>query len=511
MNNPDPLPLIEARGIVKRFGDVLANDAVDFELRSGELHALLGENGAGKSTLCKILCGFYQAESGEIRIDGKPAAMASPRDARARGIGMVFQNFMLVPALTVFENIALFLADPPVLLRPGEILRRAAHYSERFHLALRPWAPVRLLSAGEQQKLEILKQLVAGARVLILDEPTSVLAPPEVEALFRILAALKQEGYGILLITHKLREVLECADRITVMRQGRATGRLAREAASEARLLSLMFGQPVGVGRSARRLSRATGPCVLELDRISTAGGGARIALKDITLRLHAGEILGVAGVAGNGQTELGDVILGMRRPTAGRKLLWGEDATSWPIRRLRDRGIAIIPENALAMASIGGMSLLENFALGARRHARVGLAVDWRRTAEAMQAAFARLGVPMPSARHAVAALSGGTLQRAVLARELAEDPPLVIALYPTRGLDVPSADSVRALLLRARDEGKAVLLVSEDLDELFGQCDRLLVMFAGAIAGEVMPTQFDAAVLGSLMTGMGSLRHAS
>jgi ABC-type uncharacterized transport system ATPase subunit len=503
-------PLIEARGIVKRFGAILANDNVDLDVGGGQLHALLGENGAGKSTLCKILCGFYRADAGEIRIGGDVATMPTPRDARARGIGMVFQNFMLVPALSVYENIALFLTDPPALLRSAEILLRVRDYCDRFGLALDPWVPVRVLSVGEQQKLEILKQLVAGARVLILDEPTSVLAPPEAEALFGILAALKQEGYGILFITHKLREVLACADRITVMRHGRVTGSMPRVRASEEALLSLMFGRTVGEERRERRAARPPTRPVLELAGLSSAAGANQIALRDVTLRVHEGEIVGVAGVAGSGQSELGEAILGIRRPVTGQKLLWGEDATDWSIRRLRDRGIAFIPENALAMATIPGMSLRENFALGWRRRVGAGVAIDWPGIRVAMEAAFANLGFPMPPPERPMGALSGGTLQRAVLARELAEDPSLIVALYPTRGLDVPSAAAVRELLMRARDAGKAVLLISEDLDELFVHCDRLLVMFGGAIAGELLPDRFDAAIIGPMMTGLVDARHA-
>jgi ABC-type uncharacterized transport system ATPase subunit len=506
--------LIEAHGIVKRYPNVLANDRVDFELRGGEVHALLGENGAGKSTLSRILYGFTRPDAGEILVGGRRVDLRSPHDARALGIGMVFQNFTLIPALSVVENIALFLTNLPPVVRRGDIARRIRSQAGRFGLSVNPSALVRQLAVGEQQKVEILKLLLADARVLILDEPTKVLAPHEVEELFRVFEILKAEGYAILFITHKLREVLASADRITVMRQGRIAGTRARGEASEAALVSLMFGEhtdqtqssgTAGTRGGARVASRA-GKTLLELRGACTRAAGSDTTLRDIDLVVREGEIVGVAGVSGNGQKELGDLILGLRSPSRGAKLLRGEDASGWSIGRVRMSGVAFVPEDPLSMAAVPGMSVRENLSLGTgRRYAR-GIAVDWRRLESDMAGSFRRLGFPLPALDTPIRSLSGGNLQRAVIAREMAHDPQLIIALYPTRGLDVMSAVAVRRLLGEVRNSGNGILLISEDLEELFEMSDRLFVMFGGANAGEFARGEWSADLVGHLMTGSGS-----
>ena len=510
--NPDT-PLLEVHRVSKRYGTVVANDQVDLSLYRGEVHALLGENGAGKSTLSKIVYGFTRPDAGEILLGGHPVQLHSPRDARALGIGMVFQNFMLIPALSVLENIALFLTDLPPIVRREAVEERIRAFAERFGLGVDPSAQVRQLSVGDQQKVEILKLLLARAQVLILDEPTKVLAPHEVVALFRVFEALKAQGYAILFITHKLREVLACADRITVMRRGRVVGRFGPGEADMDSLVTTMFGDR-GQGGPAEKMlplppQPGSGP-VLELRGASSQASGSETALKGLDMKIGAGEIVGVAGVSGSGQKELGDLILGLRPLAAGSKWFCGQDASSWTIARMRQSGVAFVPEDPLVMAAVPGMTVRENLVLGTGRRYWKGATIDWRALESVMTESFVGLAFPMPSLDVPMWALSGGNLQRVVIAREMAHKPKLVVALYPTRGLDVRSAASVRDLLRRVRDGSSGVLLISEDLEELAEMADRLLVLYGGAIAGEFARGTWHAEQVGRLMTGSKELAHA-
>jgi simple sugar transport system ATP-binding protein len=506
MNDPARKPLLEARGLTRRYGAVLANDQADVSLYGNEVHALLGENGAGKSTLSKILYGFVRPDAGELLCNGERVEIRSPRDARGRGIGMVFQNFMLIPALSVLENVALFLTDLPAVVRPRAVEGRIRELGERFGLHVDPSAPIRQLSVGDQQKVEILKLLLAEARVLIFDEPTKVLAPHEVDALFRVFEALKAEGYAILFITHKLREVLASADRITVMRQGRVVGRYGREEADTATLVRSMFGDREA-GQSARPEGAPREPSpgrpILELRGASSRASGSETALEALDLSIGAGEIVGVAGVSGSGQKELGDLILGLRPLSAGSRWLDGMDASSWTIARMRESGVAFVPEDPLTMAAVPGMSVRENLVLGTGRRYWKRATVDWRALESTMRGSFHDLAFPVPRLDPPAGALSGGNLQRMVIAREMAHQPRVVVALYPTRGLDVRSAVSVRDLLRRARDAGTGVLLISEDLEELAGMADRLLVLYGGAVVGEFARGAWRPEEVGHLMTG--------
>jgi general nucleoside transport system ATP-binding protein len=514
MTGSAAIPLVEACGIVKRFGPVLANDIAAFDLYGGEVVALLGENGAGKSTLAKILYGYYTPDAGEIFVGGRPAKIASPREARALGIGMVFQSFTLIPALSVFENIALFQAGLPAVVPRRDILARLRILAARLRLDIDPFTPVGRLSVGDQQKVEILKQLLAGARALILDEPTKVLAPQESEGLFQTISELRADGLGIVLITHKLREVLAGTDRIAVMRHGRIAAIMPRTEASEPKLLTLMFGGPLTIPASPPTIAAQPNPgaCVLELAGVSTPMGSTPgEGLRNLSMKIHAGEIVGVAGVSGNGQRALGEIILGLVAPNGGTKRLWGEDAARWSVAEVREKGVAAILDDPLAFACVSGLNVRENLALGTGSRYRAGLGLDWRRIDRDMQSVYARLGFPRPPMEQRVATLSGGNLQRLVLARELANRPKLIVALYPTRGLDARSTLAVRSLLREVSVAGAGVLLISEDLDELFELSDRLLVLFRGAISGEFEPDQFSTEAVGPLMVGAGEHADAA
>jgi len=501
-------PFLSLRGISKSFRAVKANDQVDLDVYRGEVHALLGENGAGKSTLMKVLYGFYRADSGEVRLDSKTVHIRSPHDARKLRIGMVFQDFVQVPALTVAENIALFLPDLPTVLDQLAILKRIREISHRYSLAVDPRATVRQLSVGERQKVEILKLLLADAQILILDEPTRSLALHEIEGLFRVFANLRQDGYAVVFITHKLKEVLTCADRITVMRRGKVTGTLAGSEATESRLVSLMFGEEV---REPSRIERTRAPDgvepILELRGVHTSGEGGAVVLQDIHLAVLPGEIVGVAGVSGNGQRELGDVVLGLERCSKGEKYIRGREATHWSVAHARANGIAFIPEDPLGMAAFPWLTVQENMAMAdTRRYSRKsGFSMDWAAVRTDLDQSLQRLGFTIPSFFVPLATLSGGNVQRMILAREMAHNPKLIIAFYPTRGLDVRSAVAARELLIASRDAGAGVLLISEDLGELFAMSDRLVVIFQGKIVKACPPQETNPKEVGHLMTGSG------
>ncbi len=500
-----PLPLVSMQGITKVFPGVLANDHVNLEIYASEIHALLGENGAGKSTLMKILYGFYRSDSGQILHKGRPVNIRSPHDARRLQIGMVFQDFTLIPALSVAENIALFLPHLPAVLNINEINQRILEVSERYDLQVNPRAMVSQLSIGEQQKVEILKHLLADARLLILDEPTRVLAPHEVEALFKVLKSLRKDGYAIVLINHKMKEVLDCADLITVLRGGRVARTLLRSEASEDKLVALMFEKKLtSLQVGHQRVTYDSASPVLELCGVETHGEGAETSLKSIDLTVHPGEIVGVAGVSGNGQKELGDLALGMIRCARGKKLLFGKDFTNQSIHQVRRSGVGFIPENPLTMAIAPFMTVLQNMALTRTwRYTRAGgLSMDWQAVKMDAERTMQKLGFSFPFYIPA-RSLSGGNLQRMVIVREMTQEPPLIIASYLTRGLDVQSTIAARQALIQARDNGAGILLISEDLEELFSLSDRLIVLNAGRIAGSFNPENTNVYEVGHLMTG--------
>jgi len=493
------------REISKSFPGVLANDRIDFDIFRSEIHSLLGENGAGKSTLMKILYGFYRADSGRILLDGKPVAIQSPNDARAVQIGMVFQDFTLIPAFSVAENIALFLPDLDTIVDLKAVSRWIEEMSARYGLRVNPDAMVYELSIGEQQKVEILKLILSNSRLLILDEPTRVLAPHEVDALFQVLYSIRQDGYAIILITHKIKEVLECADRITVLRNGGVAGSLVRSNASEDKLVKMMFGRKLSGLKTGKKVIREeTALPILELQNVHSHGEGAETNLEDIDLKVYPGEIVGIAGVSGNGQRELGDVVLGMIKCVKGTKHLFGKDVTNSSIQKLRRSLVGFIPENPLTMAAAPFMTVLENMAVTKTWHYALqgGLTMDWQAIKADVENTMERLGFSF-SLNIPARSLSGGNLQRMIIVRELTHDPRLIIASYLTRGLDVQSTIAARQALIQARGGGAGVLLISEDLEELFLLSDRLIVLYGGRIVGSFKPEETNFYEVGHLMTG--------
>ena len=496
-------PLLELKGITKRFPGVVANDHVDFELAPGEVHALLGENGAGKSTLMNILYGLYHPDEGEIHLRGEPIRIDSPRAAIDSGIGMVHQHFMLIPVMSVAENIVL--AVEP---RKGPFLdletanEKVRDISKRFGLAVRPEATIESISVGMQQRVEILKALYRGAEILILDEPTAVLTPQEALELFDIIRSLLAEGKSIIFITHKLGEVLSIADRITVLRRGKTIETVPREGATEESLARLMVGREVLL-RVEKTPGNPGGP-LLTIEDLRVRDERGLEAVRGVSLQVRAGEIVGIAGVDGNGQSELVEAITGLRKPEAGRIIAAGEDVTNAGSRESLDAGVGHIPEDRQRRGLVLDFSLAENMALHDYREepdSKWGWLYPKRliaRAARLLKEFDVRGGGPKTPA----ASLSGGNQQKVILAREISRNPQVLVAAQPTRGLDVGAIEFVHRRLVAERDEGRAILLVSFELEEILSLADRILVIYEGEIVGEYTPDVSEEE-LGIAMTG--------
>jgi ABC-type uncharacterized transport system ATPase subunit len=500
----DEGPVLEVRGVTKRFPGVLANDNVDFDVRRGEVHALLGENGAGKTTLMNIVYGLYHADEGEILLNGEPALSSSARDAIRRGIGMVHQHFMLIPVMTVTENIVL--AEEPtragVFLRHDVAVARVRELSEAFGLAVDPNARIQGITVGQQQRVEILKALYRGAEILILDEPTAVLTPQEARELFDILEKLKSQGKAIVFISHKLKEVLEIADRITVLRRGRKVDTIPREGATEAGLARLMVGREVLL--RVEKGPASPGEKLLQVEDLEVLDDRGLEAVRGVSFDVRAGEIVGIAGVDGNGQTELVEAITGLRGAASGRIVVGDKELTSDGARARFDSGLGHIPEDRQRRGLVLEFTLAENLALHDYRKepfSRLGV-LNPRRLISSAGRLLREFDVRGGGPQTRAAALSGGNQQKVDVAREVARDPRVLLAAQPTRGLDVGAIEFVHRRLVEQRERGKALLLVSLELDEVLSLSDRILVLYEGRIAGEFSPDASEEE-LGIAMTG--------
>jgi general nucleoside transport system ATP-binding protein len=496
---------LEMLGITKRFPGVLANARVDFNVCSNEVHALLGENGAGKSTLMKILYGMYHPDEGEILLNGKPVTITSPTDAINLGIGMIHQHFMLVQTLTVAENVSLGLPSSRGLLTDlDRVSKRIGELADIYGLKIDPEAYIWQLSVGQQQRVEIIKALYRGAALLILDEPTAVLTPQEVDELFTIMRQMVKDGYALIFISHKLHEVVEISDRITVLRDGRKIGTRPTSEMTKQDLANWMVGREIGFAPDRGMVER--GQIRLELENVSCGSDRGTPGLRDVSLAVHSGEILGIAGVSGNGQRELAEVITGLRKNTSGRVRLEGEDVTGFQAAELTGRMLSYIPEERMRDGMIKEFTVAENMILREHhkqpysRHGFLGL----QEIARHSKGLISKFHVKTPSEDTPVRNLSGGNIQKVVLARELSRQPRAIVAAQPTRGLDIGATEYVREQLLIQRREGAAILLISEDLDEILALADRIAVLYEGQIMDIVPRGEATPEKLGLLMAGV-------
>jgi ABC-type uncharacterized transport system ATPase subunit len=493
--------------IIKRFPGVVANDGIDFSARPGEVHALLGENGAGKSTLSNILAGLYRPDSGEIRVGGQEVHFHSPRGAIDAGIGMVHQHFRLVQSFTVAENVVLGRESDhrsPIISLP-EMVQRVDALASQFRVPVRSDARIWQLSVGEQQRVEILKVLYRDADILILDEPTAVLTPQESQSLFSTLRQMADGGRTVIFISHKLNEVMDVADRVTVLRKGRNVRTAATADTSARELAALMMGKTIELARRQRTRGMSRGAPRLTVRNVSALDDLGQLAVRDVSFGITVGEIFGIAGVAGNGQRELLEVICGLRPRAGGAIDVDGKPLLPSDPRRAIDAGIAYVPEDRLGTGLVPSLSIADNLALKQYRRPPLSTGPILRRgriraRAQDLLAAYGMTADPASAVRR----LSGGNLQRVMLARELSAEPRVLVAASPTRGLDVGATEMVRELLLHATNAGMAMLLVSEDLDEIRDLSDRIGVVYQGRIVGFVDPDCTSAEELGLMMAGV-------
>ncbi len=498
--------LVELRGIVKKFPGVIANDHVDFELRGGEVHALLGENGAGKTTLMNILYGLYQPDEGEIYVKGELVRLRSPSDAIKLGIGMVHQNFKLVESHTVLENVILGLKEPGIRIDFEKHARRIRLLAERYGWRIDPEVKVWQLSAGEKQQVELLKILYRGADILILDEPTSVLTPQETKMLFEALRKMAAEGRGIIFITHKLGEVMEVSDRVTVMRRGKVVVTKKTREVTKSELANYMIGRPVIF--SSEKIKAKPGKVLMKLIDLEALSDKGAPALNKVNLEVRSGEILGIAGISGNGQVELAEVIVGLRKALRGKVIIDGLDVTNRSSKELIELGVAYIPPESVRWGILPELRIVDNLFLKAYRYPPYSsnFILNWRKMFEKARKLIEEFDVITPSIFSKARSLSGGNIQRLILARELSgligRAPKLIIAAYPTKGLDIGATEFVHKLLLKHKSMGSGILFISEDLEELLMLSDRIAVMSGGRIVGILSREEATVEKLGLMMS---------
>jgi simple sugar transport system ATP-binding protein len=501
-SSPSPYA-VEMKDIVIRFPGVLANDHVNFTLKRGEIHALLGENGAGKSTLMNALAGLYKPVSGSMKVYGEQVSFNSPKDAIAKGIGMVHQHFMLVPTQTVTENILLGLNEPRFFMNLPKYDQKIRELQDQFGLRVDPTAKIWQLSVGEQQRVEILKTLYRGANILIMDEPTAVLAPQEIDDLMETMRSMVEQGKSIVFISHKLKEVTTVADRLTVLRKGVATAEgIPVEGLTGEKLAELMVGRKV-IFRIEKK-EQDPGDVVLQMRDVCAENNKGVPALKNLSLDVRQGEIVGIAGVAGNGQSELAEVITGLRACT-GSILIEGEDVANQEPSKAIARGVSHIPEDRTGVGSAPNMTITENTIMKNYREEPIGnrWGINFTAANEHARELKDAYEILAPSVQTMARKLSGGNLQKVILAREITTNPKLMVAMQPTRGLDVGAIESIQRLLLHEREEGTAILLISEELEELLSLSDRIAVMYEGEIMGIVDAKDADINEIGLMMTG--------
>jgi ABC-type uncharacterized transport system ATPase subunit len=496
------LPAFAMKKIVKRFPGVVANCDVDFSVGAGEIHALLGENGAGKSTLMQILYGFHAMDSGSILIDDQPVHISTPKDAIALGIGMVHQEFMLVRRFSVVENTVLGLSAGGPLLDLRTAGQRLRRLSDQHNLAIDPDAQVQNLSVGVQQRVEILKLLYRDARLLILDEPTAVLTTHEKDQLFTVLRGLRNQGRSIVIVTHKLQEILELADRVTVMRDGQVVGAVSTQQTTEQELARLMVGRDVNL--RAYRAPVERGRAVLRIHELRVRDDVGQEKVRGVSLDVHAGEIVGIAGVDGNGQSQLAEAIMHLRPPHQGEVFLQDREITRLTVAEHRALGLSFVPADRRHVGSVTEMSIADNAILGSQRERTRGWFLDEGKIREHAERLIARFGVRAGSVGALAGKLSGGNLQKLILGREVLRDAAAIVVEQPTRGLDVGAVESVWLELLRERERGKAILLISAELEELMNLADRIAVMFEGRIVGILDAGSVTAEKLGLMISGV-------